>query len=397
MVFLSIQNISISFGKTTALDNISINLEKGEYVVVLGPSGSGKTSLLKVVSGLYTPDSGKVLVNSKEITHLAPEERSVAFMPQTYALFNKMNVWQNVTYGPELQQKSKSEIETICNTILELVHLENRKTAYPDELSGGMKQRTALARALATNFPILLLDEPLRALDARLRIELRTELRRIVKELGFTALHVTHDQNEAMAIADRILILHEGKIVQIGTQAEIYFNPATVFVTSFMDEINHLEGFITKKEPIKNMKSQDGIEINYENHKYYMYSIETTTGYTINSFSDKELELKDLVDLIIKGESIRVKKHHKKDDVNNDHDNKDKKDNKGNFSGHLVAKYFLGNWSKLRIENEKFSWVIKLPSIRAERYEINDHLEISFKLSSVILLQKGLQTKSGVV
>ena len=210
MPFLSIQNISLSFGKSHALRNISIDLEKGEYLVVLGPSGAGKTSLLKSIAGLYRPDTGKIFINSREVTKLPPEERHVAFMPQTYALFSKMDVWGNVSYGPKLQGRSQQEINDDCNKILEMVHLENRKDALPSELSGGMKQRTALARSLTTNFPVLLLDEPLRALDARLRIELRNELKRIVKNLGFTVMHVTHDQNEAMAVADRILVLNKG-------------------------------------------------------------------------------------------------------------------------------------------------------------------------------------------
>lgn len=400
MVFLSIQNITLTFGKIKALDNISIDLEKGGYLVVVGPSGAGKTSLLKVISGLYTANSGKVIVDSKEITKLNPEERSVAFMPQSYALFSKMNVYDNVSYGPKLQSKPKEEIELISNSILSMVHLEKRKDAFPHELSGGMKQRTALARALATHFPILLLDEPLRALDARLRIELRTELKRIVKKLGFTVLHVTHDQNEAMAVADRILILNEGKIVQIGNQADIYYNPASVFVSAFMDEINHLEGIIVEKNLIDAKLIPNGI--NNANgsrngtNSFYNYVIETPEGDVIRALTTKDFEIKDPIDVIIKAESIRVKTQPV--NGNNATVNSEKESNgvkKSIVLGNLDSKYFLGNWSMLKVATGNFQWTIKLPSVRAQRYELGEKLNLSYKPLDVILLSKANSSKNG--
>ena len=388
MTYLSLQNISLKFGKVTALDNISFNVEKGTYLVVSGPSGAGKTSLLKVIAGLYTANKGSILLNSRDLTRLKPEERSIAYMPQHYALFNKMDVWGNVSYGPKLQLKSKEEIENICNTILTMVHLDKRKDAFPYELSGGMKQRTALARSLATNFPILLLDEPLRALDARLRIELRTELKRIVKNLGFTVLHVTHDQNEAMAIADRILILNEGKIIQIGTQAEIYYNPSAVFISAFMDEINHFEGTIIKKELLNEFINSNGFDLENKEKNYYSYLIQTANDIQISCYSRKDFEIKDVVDVIIKSECIKVKIQNGNNQVKI---NENKvKTIKISIKGILESKYFLGNWSKLKIKSETYSWIIKLPSVRAERYEIGETLDLSYKPYNVIILpEKG--------
>lgn len=395
MPYLSIQQISLSFGKTIALDNVSIDLEKGDYVVVLGPSGAGKTSLLKVIVGLYKPNKGKILVNSKNIVPLNPEERSIAFMPQNYALFGKMDVWGNVSYGPKLQGRNSKEINKICQNILEMVHLENRKDAYPDELSGGMKQRTALARSLATSFPILLLDEPLRALDARLRIELRTELKRIVKNLGFTVLHVTHDQNEAMAVADRIMILNQGKLIQVANQAGIYFNPASVFVASFMDEINHFKGKIIDKTPLGELNIGRGYKEIDKKTIFHNYLIETQIGDNVQAFSEKNFELQEEVDIIIKTESIRVKTHNGNTIKSNsnpetsENSQKEKeKPQRSTVTGKLESKYFLGNWSKLQVKNTKYTWIVKLPSVRAERYQIGDNLHLSYKPMDIIILRR---------
>ena len=387
MTFLSIQNVSIAFGKTKALTNISIELERGEYLVVLGPSGAGKTSLLKCISGLYKPNAGKIKINSLDVTKLPPEERAVAYMPQNYALFNKMDVWENVSYGPKIQGKSKEEISDICNNILEMVHLEKRKTAFPDELSGGMKQRTSLARSLATNFPILLLDEPLRALDARLRIELRTELRQIVKKLGFTVLHVTHDQNEAMAVADKILILDHGKIVQIGSQYDIYFNPKTLFVPAFMDEINTFTGIIIEKELQENLQLKNGYADEDLNKSYYKYILQTNNGLSLESLTNSNFEIKEIVNIVIKAESIRVKKSNgnraNKSETEQNDEGKRKK-----LLGILSSHYFLGNWSKLRITVDSYDWIIKLPSIRSEGYQEGEMFELSFKPINVLILPK---------
>lgn len=386
MPFLSIQNISLSFGKVQALSHISIDLEKGEYLVVLGPSGAGKTSLLKSIVGLYHPDSGKIFIDSHEVTKLPPEKRHVAFMPQTYALFNKMDVWGNVSYGPKLQGRSQKEITDSCNKILEMVHLENRKDALPSELSGGMKQRTALARSLTTNFPVLLLDEPLRALDARLRIELRNELKRIVKNLGFTVLHVTHDQNEAMAVADKILILNEGKIVQIGKQADIYYNPASVFVSAFMDEINHFEGAISEKTSLGELNLPNGNGSDSKNKEYFNYTVQTTKKLIITCYSQKDFNIDDNVDVVIKAESIRVK-------TQNNTDKKQieanlEKSKKISIIGTVESKYFLGNWSKLRVKSNSCNWVIKLPSVRAGKYEVGQTLQLSYRPYNILLLLK---------
>ena len=237
---LDIINIAKSYGKIKALENITFSVKKGEYFCVLGPTGAGKTTLLKIISGLLKPDKGKIFVFGNDATDLPPEVRNISYMPQGYALFHHMTIYENVSYSQWIKDvKSDKPIEA-----LKLVGLEHRKNDYPYELSGGQQQRIALARVLASGSKILLLDEPLSALDAVLNIELREELRKMIKELGLTAIHVTHNTAEAMSVADRILVLRNGNIEQIGKPHEIYDMPSSIFTASFLSEINVIDGII---------------------------------------------------------------------------------------------------------------------------------------------------------
>ncbi|MHA2340155.1 MAG: ABC transporter ATP-binding protein [Candidatus Hodarchaeales archaeon] len=232
MTKIQLENISMSFGETKALIDVNLSVEKGKYIVILGPSGAGKTTLLKVIAGLYKPKKGRIIIDGdKDITKLSPEGRGIAFLPQDYGLFPKKTVWENISFSPKIQKFSNTS--ELVKEFLLMVHLTDRPDAYPHELSGGMKQRTALGRALATNYSIILLDEPLRALDARLRLEIRNELKKMVKDLGFTVFHVTHDQEEAFSIGDSIVVLNQGRIEQIGNQEHLYRNPVNEFVASF--------------------------------------------------------------------------------------------------------------------------------------------------------------------
>lgn len=232
------------FGKVTALDNISLQIRDQEYFALLGPSGCGKTTLLRLIAGLIEPDSGEIWIGDKRVDRVPPEDRDIGFVFQTFALFPHMSVWDNVLYGPKVKNYNLKEAETIGDEVLELVKLHERLDAYPGELSGGMMQRIAVARALAAGAKILLLDEPLGQLDAKVRNEIRYEIRKMAKDLKLTAIHVTHDQSEAMSISDRIAVMKKGKIVQVGTPQELYLSPNSLFVAHFIGESNFLEGIV---------------------------------------------------------------------------------------------------------------------------------------------------------
>jgi iron(III) transport system ATP-binding protein len=237
-------NLTKKFGDITALDNVTLTVRDKEYFSLLGPSGCGKTTLLRLIAGLIEPDSGEIYIGNKRVDDVPPEDREIGFVFQTFALFPHLTVWENVNYGPRVKNFDLKESGTIVHEVLELVKLHERLSAYPSELSGGMMQRIAVARALAAGAKILLLDEPLGQLDAKVRNEIRYEMRKMAKDLNLTAIHVTHDQAEAMSISDRIAVMKKGKIVQVGTPQELYMNPASLFVAHFIGESNFLEGSV---------------------------------------------------------------------------------------------------------------------------------------------------------
>ena len=241
MAEVILQDLAKRFGPKQALDGIDLTIKDGEYLVVLGPSGAGKTTLLRTVAGLLRPDRGRISIGGRDVTRLPPEEREVAFMPQTYSLFPRMTVWENATFSPMVKGWPPADRDVLGREMLSMVRLIDRAEAYPRELSGGMQQRSALARALAADAGVLLLDEPLRALDARLRIELRNELRDLVRHIGTTTIHVTHDQEEALFLADRIAILRAGKLVEIGPAEALYTRPSSPFSANFLGEMNFFE------------------------------------------------------------------------------------------------------------------------------------------------------------
>jgi ABC-type Fe3+/spermidine/putrescine transport system ATPase subunit len=237
-------NLTKKFGEITALENINLLVRDKEYFSLLGPSGCGKTTLLRLIAGLIEPDSGEIYIGDKRVDDVPPEDRDIGFVFQTFALFPHMTVWENVTYGPRVKNFDLKQAETIGDEVLELVKLHERLDAYPNELSGGMMQRIAVARALAAGAKTLLLDEPLGQLDAKVRNEIRYEIRKMAKDLNLTAIHVTHDQAEAMSISDRIAVMKKGKIVQVGTPQELYMSPSSLFVANFIGESNLLEGSV---------------------------------------------------------------------------------------------------------------------------------------------------------
>jgi sulfate transport system ATP-binding protein len=237
---IRVEGVEQDFGAFPALRNVSLDIQPGELVALLGPSGSGKTTLLRVIAGLNTPDRGHVFFDGRDATDLRVQDRRVGFVFQNYALFKHMTVAENIAYGlkvrPRALRPSRSEIEARVAELLRFVQLDGLGRRYPAQLSGGQRQRVALARALAIEPRVLLLDEPFGALDARVRKELRRWLREVHKETALTTIFVTHDQDEAMELADRVVVLNEGRIEQIGTPAQLYDQPASPFVISFVGE-----------------------------------------------------------------------------------------------------------------------------------------------------------------
>ena len=236
------ENIRVRFGDTVALDSVSLTVEDGELMVLLGPSGCGKTTFLRAIAGLIVPERGRIFFGEKDVTGMPAHLRNVGMVFQNYALFPHMNVRENISFGLEMRKKDGSYIKRRVREMLSLTGLEGCGDRRIDGLSGGEQQRVALARAIAPEPEILLLDEPLSALDAKLRKSLREEIKRIQSELGITAVYVTHDQEEAMSMAHRIAVMNAGRIEQIGTPEEIYRNPKNLFVADFIGESNIFEG-----------------------------------------------------------------------------------------------------------------------------------------------------------
>jgi putative spermidine/putrescine transport system ATP-binding protein len=238
MTFLNLTGVQKRFGLTTAVEDFNLDAERGEFVSFLGPSGCGKTTTLRMIAGFEQPTAGKITVDGQDITYRPPNRRNVGMVFQSYALFPNMTVAGNIGFGLKVRKRPKSEIDRRVGELLELIHLEGRGDRYPYQLSGGQQQRVALARALAIEPQVLLLDEPLSALDAKIRIVLRKEIRAIQRQLGITTVYVTHDQEEALSLSDRVVVMSEGRIEQIGTPFEIYNFPATTFVASFVGTLN---------------------------------------------------------------------------------------------------------------------------------------------------------------
>jgi sulfate transport system ATP-binding protein len=240
------RNVTKRFGKFTALDEVNLEVRPGELLALLGPSGSGKTTLLRIISGLEVPDSGQILFHGEEATDRSTRDRQVGFVFQHYALFRHMTVFENVAFGlrvrPRKLRPPKAQIRDKVNELLGLVQLEGLAKRYPSQLSGGQRQRVALARALAVEPQVLLLDEPFGALDARVRQDLRRWLRRLHDDLHITSVFVTHDQEEALEVADRIVVMNQGKVEQIGTPEEVYDQPASPFVYNFLGNVNLFHG-----------------------------------------------------------------------------------------------------------------------------------------------------------
>jgi putative spermidine/putrescine transport system ATP-binding protein len=247
MSFLRLENLAKRFGDFVAVDDISLSVEKGEFVSLLGPSGCGKTTTLQLIAGFLEPSAGKIFIDGEDFTRVKPNQRGLGIVFQTYALFPHMTVAGNVSFGLEMRKVPKAERLRRVEEVLELVHLEPFAHRFPRELSGGQRQRVALARALVIKPPLLLLDEPLSNLDAKLREGMQLELRDIQQTVGTTTILVTHDQAEALSMSDRVVVMNKGRMVQVDSPYDAYESPRTIFVSDFVGKSNLLSGTVTRR------------------------------------------------------------------------------------------------------------------------------------------------------
>ncbi len=255
--FMSHSNV----GEFKAVDKVSVDIKPGEFVTLLGPSGCGKTTILRMIGGFEIPTSGDIFLDDKKINDLTPDKRDTAMVFQSYALFPHLNIYDNIIYGLTLKKLSKDQIKEKAEKIIDLVGLNGMEKRSPNQISGGQQQRVALARALVMEPGVLLFDEPLSNLDAKLRVYMRNEIKKLQQEVGITAIYVTHDQSEAMSLSDRIIIMNKGVIEQVGTPEEIYYKPVNEFVANFIGEANFINGDILHKAGEITTLRIEGIEV----------------------------------------------------------------------------------------------------------------------------------------
>ena len=262
MVSISILNLTKRFARQTVLNQVSLEIEQGELFFLLGPSGCGKTTLLRHIAGFYEPDSGQIFFGPHDVTNVPPHERHTGMMFQSYALWPHLNVNENVSFGLEERSVPKSEIDRMVRDALEMVQLDGLGKRRIAQLSGGQQQRVALARALVIRPQVFLLDEPLSNLDAKLRLEMRSEIRRLCKQFGLTGIYVTHDREEALAMGDRLAVMDGGKIMQVGSPMEVYRHPANQMVAEFMGETNLIPGTVGRpcsREGLHDVETAAGV------------------------------------------------------------------------------------------------------------------------------------------
>lgn len=242
-MYVELKNINKTFGDYKASDDVSFGIEKGKLIGLLGPSGSGKTTILRMIAGLETPDSGDIIIDGERVNDIPASKRGIGFVFQNYALFRYMTVYENIAFGLRVQKTDKKRTDERVRELISLIGLEGLEKRYPSQLSGGQRQRVAFARALAPNPHLLLLDEPFAAIDAKVRQELRSWLKDMIEKLGVTSIFVTHDQDEAIEVADEIIITNKGRVEQIGTPYEVYRNPNTAFTASFFGQTSFIDDY----------------------------------------------------------------------------------------------------------------------------------------------------------
>ncbi len=350
MAFLELEHISKYFGRNTAVEQINLAVERGEFLTLLGPSGCGKTTILRMIAGFEVPSEGYILLDGEDITQRAASKRPMGMVFQSYALFPHMTAEQNIAFGMSIKHLPKETIRKRCTELLELVGLGDKGRSYPHQLSGGQQQRVALARALAVEPKVLLLDEPLSALDAKVRVSLRNEIRRIQQQLKMTAIYVTHDQEEALAISDRIAVMAKGHIEQLDQPEEIYSNPRTIFAASFVGSSNQFRG--------KLESASQGL-FRVADHLLHVPPAPT-------------LKDGDAVLVLVRPEEVTLQGTDAQNDANSN--------TTGNhIAGVIELRTFLGPFTRFHVRTEQgASLTADIPSQQARDHFVAQHVILSF-------------------
>lgn len=331
-----------------AVDNISVDIKPGEFVTLLGPSGCGKTTTLRMVAGFEIPTSGDIVLGDEVINNLSPDKRDTSMVFQSYALFPHYNIFDNIAYGLKLKKLDKETIKSKVTNIIDLVGLKGMETRYPNQLSGGQQQRVALARALVMEPGVLLFDEPLSNLDAKLRVYMRTEIRKIQQKVGITAIYVTHDQSEAMSLSDRIIIMNKGIIEQVGTPKEVYYTPKTKFVADFIGTANFIDGEI--------------IEVSNGKAKILVEGQELTVPYT----GDKKA--KDSCTIVLRPEAVDIGEE-------------------GLLDGTVTLSTFMGSYQDYIVKTKNSELKIQLNNPQGKKiFEEGSNVKVSFDAVNVHII-----------
>ncbi len=348
MTRIRLENVTKVFGNVVAVDHVSFEIEDGEFFTIIGPSGHGKTTVLRIIAGFEIPEEGHVYFDDRDVTFLKPYERGTAMVFQNYALWPHMTVYDNIAYGLRLRKVPDEEIRKKVKWVLELLDLEGTENRYPLQLSGGQQQRVALARALVVEPKVLLLDEPLSNLDAKLRIEMREELKRLQRRLGITTVYVTHDQVEALSMSDRIAVIYKGRLQQVGTPEELYYRPRNLFVAGFLGRSNMLKARVVGR--------RDGYaEVEVEGMGVRLLAtslVEDGEGYAI-----------------MRPEGFRKASLSDMENV---------------FEGQVETVMFLGDKRELKVRVGEASLVVYLPP--EERVEAGDRLSLYIPPEKVMVL-----------
>ncbi len=353
MPSVKLENVSKRYGKIIAVENANLTVEDKEYVCIIGPSGCGKTTLIKCISGIIRPTEGTIYIDGKVVNDIPINERGIGYVFQDVALFPHMDVFENVSYGLVVKGWKLSKARPLVEEMLNMMALRERIRDRPNVLSGGAQQKTAIARALASGSKMLLLDEPLGSLDVKVRTLLRYELRKIVKDLELTAIHVTHDQEEAMAVADRIVVMKAGRIVEVGTPLQLYLHPKNLFTANFVGEANFFEGRIAGEIKRKTRVVVDECDI---------YS------------SDKKFFNETHVVAVIRPEFVVMRKPTGR---------------KNCWKGRIETEAFVGNMVRyeVRTENDKII-AVKLPfAFSTQNWRVGDRVELAFPPDSMLLYE----------